>query len=153
MKTLAILFAVSVINGHFETRPFSGDLGAQIRSTAPAWFGYEVKSTRTGEHDFNCDGHHGSNPAMLEGSQAVAVLFRVSNNAIEKVRVHSIECQLDAGGLPFIWIDNVPPGASLAFLEKQSPVFDGAVAAIAQHADPQADALLGRLARSGASEK
>jgi HEAT repeat protein len=153
MKTLAILFAVSVVNGHFETRPFSGDLAVQIRSAAPAWFGYEVKSTSTGEHDFNCDGHHGSNPVMLEGSRAVAVLFRVSNNAIEKVRVHSIECQLDAGGLPFIWIDNVPAGASLAFLENQAPAFEGAVAAIAQHADPQSDVVLDRLARPGPSDK
>jgi HEAT repeat protein len=153
MKTLAILFAVSVINGHFETRPFTGDLSAQIRSAGPAWFGYEVKSIG-GEHDYNCgDSHHSSNPVRLEGPQSIAVLFRVSNNAIEKIRIHSLECQLDAGGLPFTWIENVPAGASLAFLEKQAPAFEGAVVAIAQHSDPQADAVLDRLARSGAGEK
>jgi HEAT repeat protein len=153
MKMLAILFAIGVINGHFETRPFSGDLGAQIRGTGPAWFGYEVKSVG-GEHDYNCgDSHHSSNPVQLEGPKSIAVLFRVSNNAIEKIRIHSLECQLDAGGLQFVWIENVPASASLAFLEKQASNFEGAVAAIAQHSDPQADAVLDRLARSGAGEK
>jgi len=161
MKTFVILMTLStalaqnwkpdVINARFESHAFSGDLALQIRGTGPAWFGYGVK-TAPNEHDFNCDGHT-SNPVHLEGSTATAVLFRVANNAIEKVKIHSLECQLDAGGLPFIWISDVPAAASLAYLEKQAPAFDGAIAAIAQHDDPQADAVLDRLARSPQTDK
>ncbi len=161
MKTFVVLLAVStalaqnwkpdVMNARFESRAFSGNLASEIRATGPAWFGYGVETARK-DHDFNCDGHTG-NPVHLEGSTAVAVLFRVANNAIEKIKIHSLECQLDAGGLPFVWITDVPAAASLSYLEKQAPVFDGAIVAIAQHDDPQADAVLDRLARSPQTDK
>ena len=154
MKTLVMLFCAAaalaqsrlpeVVNGRFETRAFSGDLALQIRGGGPTWFGYGVKTAR-GDHNFNCD-THAKSPVLLEGPWLVAVLFRVSNNAVEKVKLHSIECQLDAGGLPFVWITDVPATASLYYLEKQAAAFDGAVTAIAQHQDQQADAALERFA-------
>lgn len=161
MKTLVMLLCAAaalaqnrlpeVVNGRFETRAFSGDLALQIRGGGPTWFGYGVKTAR-GDHSFNCDTHANS-PVLLEGPWLVAVLFRVSNNAVEKVKLHSIECQLDAGGLPFVWITDVPATASLYYLEKQAAAFDGAVTAIAQHQDQLADAALERLARPPHDDK
>ena len=119
----------SVVNARFETRAFSGDLSAQIKSAPPAWFGYGIKTKRN--RDDYCYGygtrlerndHSGdalvqsTRPVALEGTDANALLFRVENNQITKMRVFPMDCALDAGGLPFIWITNVPGAQSVTFL-------------------------------------
>jgi HEAT repeat protein len=89
----------------------------------------------------------------LEGSDRMSVLFRVADRQIERVRVFSDDCRLDAGGRPVRWIENVRPGDSIALLESLSTsegdlkgrISEGAIAAIALHGDPAADASLGRL--------
>jgi HEAT repeat protein len=92
-------------------------------------------------------------PVKLEGSSRLTVLFRVVNRTVEKIRVFSEECQLDAGGRTVTWIDNVRPTDSIALLEtfavpstdRRDNLTDGAVSAIALHGDPAADASLNRL--------
>ncbi|MBV8070557.1 MAG: hypothetical protein JO270_11665, partial [Acidobacteriaceae bacterium] len=119
----------NVTNARFETRAFSGDLSAQLRaagpaSVGPAWFGYAVSSLQ--KENENCcsnnescgcslEGNRSDRPAAkssqpvpLEGSNAIAILFRVNNNTVEKIRGFSLACPLDAGGLPFIWLTGVP---------------------------------------------
>ncbi len=165
----------NLVNAQLETRSFSGNLQQQIRAVHPAWVGYAVKSVRrdvgsccgNGASQSGCWlEEHGdttrvrassSTPVPLEGSDAIAVLFRVSDNSVEKVRVYSSSCPLDGGGLPFVWLTGVPNGASLSFLQNlvsKSPsnhIADGAVFAISQHDGSQAlDALI-QLARNGAS--
>jgi hypothetical protein len=89
----------------------------------------------------------------LEGSDRMSVLFRVADRKVERVRVFSEDCRLDAGGRPVHWLENVRPADSIALLESLSAtetdatgrISDGAIAAIALHADPSADAALGRL--------
>jgi hypothetical protein len=89
----------------------------------------------------------------LEGSDRMIVLYRVENRAVERIRVFSEDCQLDAGGRPVRWLDNVRPSDSIALLESfvaaqgdtRNRVTDGAITAIAMHGDPAADASLDRL--------
>jgi HEAT repeats len=91
----------------------------------------------------------------LEGSDQMIVLFRVADRAVERIRVFSEDCQLDAGGRPVRWLDNVRPSDSIALLESlvgmqpqgdtKNRVTDGAITAIAMHGDPAADASLERL--------
>ena len=81
------------------------------------------------------------------------VLYRVENRAVERIRVFSEDCQLDAGGRPVRWLENVGPADSIALLESfvaaqgdvRNRVTDGAINAIAMHGDPAADASLDRL--------
>src|SRR5947209_3717065 len=166
MKMLAFLLVASaafaqnwqpnITNSRFESRASSGDLGSDLRSAAVKWLGYAVKTT-PGDHRSCCwndssqcgcqleSGHsavisnsRSNTPVQLEGSDAVAILFRVANNTLEKVRVYSLSCPLDAGGRPFVWLTNVPAKASLAYLENlvsvntSDHVLDGAIVAIAQ---------------------
>jgi HEAT repeats/PBS lyase HEAT-like repeat len=99
-------------------------------------------------------------PIKLEGGDRMVVLFRVAEHAIERVRVFSEDCQLDAGGRPVEWLENVSPADSVALLESLSRtegdpkgrITDGAVAAIALHADRAADAALERLVAPGQPE-
>lgn len=89
----------------------------------------------------------------LEGSDRMIVMFRIENRAVERVRVFSEDCQLDAGGRPVRWLENVRPSDSIALLESlvgaqgepRNRINDGAITAIAMHGDPSADASLDRL--------
>ncbi len=186
MRTVAAFFFIAaaalaqtgqpnLLNARLETRAFSGDLGAQIRAANPTWFGYAVKATpgehrnccSNGEAECGCslegrsdvviDSRSSNRPVQLEESDAIEVLFRVANNAVEKVRVFSLSCWLDAGGLPFVWLTGVPAPTSLAYLEKLVEVNDsrrlmeGALFAISQHGGAQALEALIRLAKTDAS--
>jgi HEAT repeat protein len=162
--------APSVSNAKFESIAFSGALESQMRSAEPAWFGYEVATYRI-EQDTDYRGctleneQHGprSRPAgsiQLEGSRRAALLFRVENNQVQKIRLYSLACPLDAGGRRFVWLTGVSVQSSLGFLESlastqrpigagsEKSVQDGAIFAIAQHDAPAADDILERLTRA-----
>jgi hypothetical protein len=96
---------------------------------------------------------------QLEGSDRIMVLFRVVERKVERIRVVSGDCALDAGGRPVRWLENVRAGDSVALLESLvvdadggNRVWDGAIMAIALHGDPSADSVLDRLSGSGQPE-
>ena len=90
----------------------------------------------------------------LEGADSMVILFRVVNRQVERVRVFSEDCALDAGGRDVAWLNGVKPAESLALLESliaaraaadRNRVVDGAITAIAMHEDAGATASLERL--------
>jgi len=101
-----------------------------------------------------------SGAVKLEGADRMVVLYRVADRKIDRVRVFSEDCRLDAGGRPVHWLDNVRPADSIALLESLLPadpdargrITDGAITAIALHADPAADTSLERLVASNQPE-
>jgi hypothetical protein len=101
-----------------------------------------------------------SGVVKLEGSERMVVLYRVAEKRVNRIRVFSEDCQLDAGGRPVRWIDNVRPADSVALLESfvvpeadgRNRVMEGAVSAIALHGDPAADAALERLVAAAQPE-
>ena len=163
MKTLLGLLAATVVfgqagppsvtNGRVETRAFSGNLASQLSVSQATWIGYAIK-TRRGDHGDCCwDGgncHSSSaNPIQLEGSDTIALLFRVDSNRIERIRAYPLACSLDTGGLPFVWIAAVPAAQSVAVLrdlvhaESSQHIENQAVFALSLHDDPSAlDALI-----------
>jgi hypothetical protein len=186
VKTLAVLLASvaafaqgpqsDIRNAKLESRAFSGDWASTLRSGSPTWFGYTVKTIRKdGENCcWNGDGGKGcglegnwadksastrpNTPVQLEGSDTAAVLLRVENNAVGKVHLYSLHCPLDAGGLPFVWLNGVSNHASIIYLKTlaasdSSHVADSAVFAIAQHAGSEADTALADLARPAQPER
>jgi hypothetical protein len=163
MKSILFLAALApllaqqprVSNAKIETRP-AGNLEATFRSLvaaqdAPAWVAYTVPSTGRGESCCWSDGSRGcglegriagpiaAGPVLLEGSSTLVVLFRIANRAVDKARTVSGDCELDAGGLPFIQLDGVKPAESVALLSSLVTLKrDQALSAIAMHADPAA---------------
>ncbi len=161
-------------NARLETRPVSGTLQAAFQGivasqTAPAWIGYAAPQIPGDRnlccfHSDNGVGYQGcalegqvTNPAFappdtvrLEGAAEFYVFFRIENKQVQKIRSFSIDCNVDGGGLPFIWLAGVNPAQSVGLLESQIPnsdkkVVNGAVSAIGLHRDPSADAALDRL--------
>lgn len=183
---LAVCFAAAIpllaqqpriSNARLETRPVSGSLESTLRAilggqSSHAWVGY-AEPIIPGDRQsccWNSGGgcfleHHGSDPGVtvagpqtvkLEGPTHLVVLFRVENHQIGKLRTFTPECDLDVGGLPFIWLTGVTAPESIQWLlsmAKSSDAANGAISAIALHADPSADRALEELTAPSQPEK
>jgi HEAT repeat protein len=98
-------------------------------------------------------------PIKLEGSDRMIVMFRIADKQVERVRVFSEDCQLDAGGRAVHMLDGVQPAESVALLEslvtaeteRKGRVTSGALSAIALHGDASAGTALERMARNHAA--
>jgi len=167
-----------VENARMETRAVSGGFenmfqGLVAAQSSPAWIGYAVPVIK-GDRQSCCwsndvrgcflEPHSGNdtitvngNPTVrLEGPTHLMVLFRVENRQIGKVRSFTPDCELDGGGLPFLWLTGVTGADSVKVLlgiakdtagatREQLRRADSAVSAIALHSDPAADAALDEL--------
>jgi len=80
---------------------------------------------------------------------------RVANGQVGRVRTFTPDCDIDAGGMPVVWLEGVKPADSVAWLsalvlsggaatgdERYDRVAKPAVAAIALHDVPDADRAL-----------
>ena len=96
---------------------------------------------------------HSEGSVKLEGARRLVVLYRLEAKQVVKIRVASEDCALNAGGLPFVWLTGVKAPESVALLATyvRSPDFEehgerkignGALTAIALHADASADRTL-----------
>lgn len=93
-------------------------------------------------------------PIKLEGPDSLLVLYRVEQKSVQKIRVFSPDCELDAGGRTIHWLQDVKGADSVALLstfvgrdeERSHRLADQAMTAIALHQDPAADAALERFA-------
>jgi HEAT repeat protein len=96
---------------------------------------------------------HTDGNVKLEGSRQLVVLYRLEAKQVVRIRVASEDCTLDAGGLTFVWLAGVKAGESVALLttyvrnsdfEKHGDhgMGNGALTAIALHADASADRAL-----------
>jgi 3-methyladenine DNA glycosylase AlkC len=173
MKTI-LLFTVAVCgfaqqpriqNAKLETRTATPTLDAALRTilsaqSEPAWIGYSIPRAQRRDDWYDdssrgCileDGHNTTvirdiNTAVpLEGPANMILLFRVSEQKVQRIRMLAPDCLLDAGGLPFYWFNNVKASDSVAFLEGLTKERVGsAVYAIAMTRDPSSDAAMNRL--------
>jgi hypothetical protein len=190
---MAVLFAGAlslfaqqprVSNARLETRPVTGSLETTFQAilktqASPAWVGY-AEPIIPGDRQSCCwNGggcsleHQGGDQGVtvagpqtvkLEGPTHVVVLYRVENHQTGKIRTVTPECDLDAGGLPLIWLTGVTAPESIQFLlsvvksntgtgRDVERLTDSAVAAIALHSNPAADNALEELAAPNQPEK
>lgn len=146
-----------VANARVEVRQTLGALAPVFDrlvagTVAPAWVGYTVPMSAGGRVicDWEARAGASSGPVKLEGPERLHVLARVEQRRVHRVRIFSEGCALDGGGLPLTWLTDVRPADSVAMLrrlvggsEPSRQVADGALAALAHHAEPTAvDALL-----------
>jgi hypothetical protein len=161
-----------IVRGTVTSVAASGDLGAQIRSSRTKYIGYAVPEVegervmccfqnfgefRSGgkcsiDHDGSSFTNNDDHEQLHPVSDTFALLYRVENGEIAKVRTYSMDCVLDANGAAVTWIDGVDPRKSVALLASLvSPPghhSDSVMAALALHADPSATTELERLLKS-----
>jgi hypothetical protein len=166
-----------VVNGDLQTTTVAGPLtraalDALAGRSGTAWLVYGVPIVE-GDR-WVCDGmSYGGNVTthaaavrpgqrpnevlMLEGPRLLYVLYRLDRGRIERIRVASDNCTLDAGGLPVLYLPTVSPADSVAvlgsFLVKVSAnrLANGALTALAMHREPAALERLLTTARDGES--
>lgn len=93
------------------------------------------------------------NPVRLEGPESFFVFYRVENHAVERVRMFSSDCDVDAGGRTIHWFSGVSPAESIKMLmtfvshteQRNDRISDGAIAAIAMHRGDEPDTALEQL--------
>ncbi|MGE5278209.1 MAG: HEAT repeat domain-containing protein [Acidobacteriota bacterium] len=105
----------------------------------------------------------GDGGGRLEAADLL-IFAKARRGTIERLRYFSRGCEIDAGGMPVVWLEGVPPEESVAWLESlasRSRADDGedreedrrpedaAVGAIALHFDASADAALVRFLAPG----
>jgi HEAT repeat protein len=184
--------APQVENARFEKKALAGALMAEVKAwtaqaAQPQWLGYSVP--QMGRERMMCCGNYDGSwgngcghcrledrnngtsmssnyepgTAKLEAPRSMAILFRAEYKHITKIRVVSLECSLDAGGLPFLWLSGVKPAESVELLEtfvkgsdldahENDHTSHGALTAIALHADPAADRALESFTRADQPE-
>jgi len=172
--------APQVVHAKIETRALSGTLaetlrGIEAQADKAEWVGYRVAEI-AGDRTVCCgnfnDGYGGCGTCRLEkendvtsrtsqkdekdgtveleGSRQLVVLFRLEAKQVMRIQEASLNCTLDAGGLPFVWLTGVQPTESVALLADfvrqatfgghgEHELGQGALSAIALHADPSAD--------------
>ncbi len=166
-----------ISNAKLETRQAGGGLEAAMNAimaaqAAPAWIGYAVPIV-PGDRQMCCSNGNccgcslegrnqiegsvatGGSPVKLEGPSQLVVLYRIEDHKIGKVRTFTPECALDAGGLPFIWLNGVQPAESVHYLVPLATREDlrhGPVVAIALHAGAAADQALEQLTSPSSPE-
>jgi HEAT repeats len=96
-------------------------------------------------------------PIKLEGPDTMVVLYRVEEKAVQKVRIFSPDCELDAGGRAIHWLEGVTPADSVKLLSSLASGADrvrsGAMAALAMHREDVAVPALLTLAKQDPNTK
>jgi HEAT repeat protein len=143
-----------LVNAKLDTRSAAAGLEQTWRPLVsappqPAWIAYSAPSTRVNLGcDYVRDGWSQPGVIHLEPPDHAVILFRVDGGAVERIRTLSPDCEIDAGNLPVHWLADVKPAESVALLDTfasgRERAMDGAMSAIAVHADPAADAALAR---------
>lgn len=108
--------------------------------------------------EFRLEDDHGVRTSNSgDSAQNLYVLLRFDHGDLVKVRSVAAGCHLNAGGVPFAWLEGVKPEESIAFLadvaRQQSASnreVDGALLAISFHAAPEATRTLEQIASSAA---
>jgi hypothetical protein len=132
-------------NAQAQTRSVSGTLAATMTeleksATNALWVGYAVNAVagqrsiccgnyndgescrtcalETGDarNAINAKNEASKGPMLLESGRRLTVLFRVQDKKLMRVKVATEDCVLDGGGLPFVWLTEVKPAESVAFL-------------------------------------
>jgi hypothetical protein len=142
-------YAVPAIDGDHRSCCWNGDSGGCCQ-------GCRLEPGGTSGTTFS--GNNRQGVAALE-SQPLHVLIRLDGGRVDRIRMFSHDCALDAGGLTVHWLSNVSPAESVNVLGSfltataSNRLADGALVALAMHRDPAAlERLLG-AAKDGATTR
>jgi hypothetical protein len=149
-----------VINAVVEHRSIaSGTLAREVQAIAQrggtAWLGYRVdilrgRGTRL-DSSSTCCGR-----CRLQPPTDLVVLARVESRSIVELRPVAVDCDIDAGGAPLVWFDNVRGDDSVTWLSTVARdsaasrrLSESAMTALALHAERSASDTLVAFARTG----
>ncbi len=114
-----------LINAKLDTTSAAAGLDRAFQSLVggqpqPAWIGYAVPSARG--YNLGCEyvspgGWTAPGVVHLEPPDHAVLLFRTESGAVTRIRVLSPDCEIDAGGVPVHWLEEVRPNESSMLLQ------------------------------------
>jgi hypothetical protein len=153
-----------ITNAAIERRSAAQGLEREIRAIAArgrvVWIAYRVPKVAAPRHT-NC---FDRTRIVLEPPTELFVLARFDMGMLVQVRTATPECEIDAGGAPVVWLDDVKPDESVRWLNSlvdaasagvsgRDQVTHPALAAMAMHETPSAVRTLIATARDNASSR
>ena len=149
-----------VINAKVEMRTAARSVADEMQAVAnqgtPVWAGYRVPMVRRSSPSLQYMGTRGN--CRLEPPTELVVLARFEAKTLVELRPVSVDCDVDAAGMPLVWLSNVNPDQSVAWLaslvadasagRRGARLLDPALNAIGLHAAPAAGKTLIALARA-----
>ena len=100
------------LDTHAATQPLEREVAAATSRGGARWVGYRIK-VAAGRKSMDClERSH----IALEGASEVSILARFEGTAMTRLRTATPECEIDAGGLPVTWLENVKADDSAAWL-------------------------------------
>lgn len=104
-------------------------LQQEIQATqASTWIGYSIPLTHRMNSDWDngvlhLEGEKGDDVQVISAPPDAAippavVLLRVTAGKVERVQIEQMDRQIEAGGLPFVWLTNISPVDSVRTLKK-----------------------------------
>jgi hypothetical protein len=157
-----------IINAVVEHRAVSNGLAREMQAIAQqgrtVWVGYRMPMVRSTGFRVNmnmnttdtCCGR-----CRLEPATELIVLAKVDRTGVLELRPEAVDCDIDAAGVPLMWLDNVRADESVAWLatlakDTAAPrgrLADRALTALALHAAAPASPVLIDFARNGATSQ
>ena len=153
-----------ITNGQIETRAVTQSLEREIAGVAARgdvrWVGYRLPIVR-GRRSMDCVDR---SRIALEPAAEITVLARMEAGTITRLRTATPDCEIDAGGVPVVWLDGVKADDSVAWLtslvntipasgERFDRIVKPAVAALGMHDGAAATRSLVGIARDHAVSK
>jgi HEAT repeat protein len=147
-----------ITNAQVETKPATQSLEREVASATARggarWIGYRIK-VATGHRGMDC---FDRTRVALESAAEISVLARYEGATLTRLRTTTPDCEIDAGGLPVTWFENVKADDSAAWLtsiiksaglsnERQNAVVKPALVALATQDGSVATRSLVDLAR------
>lgn len=152
-----------LVNARVETRSAATGLEPAVRAVladkTTGWIAYRVpvarRSAGTISSTGSCCGR-----CRLEPPAELTVLARAEMGAVVALRTMAVDCDVDAGGMPVIWLNDVKPDESVGWLaslaaqssssaNRLAPLAASALSAIGQHDAGAAVPTLVKMAREG----
>ena len=149
----------AVIEHRSVTQPLTQEIDRVAQRGVIAWVGYRIPllkvSSAAPRSSGMCCGR-----CRLEPPTDLVVLARVEGKRLVGVRSLTVDCDIDADGVPLVWFDNVSAEQSVVWLKALATsapdaadaggrMKDAALTALALHADPAAAKSLVAIARTG----
>jgi hypothetical protein len=137
-----------VTNAKVDMRSAAQGVDRVVQSVAagkmPAWIGYRLSAAPGVRR--TC-GFNGSR-VLLEPPSEFYVLARMEAGEIVRLRTFTPECDIDAGGLPLVWLTDLKPADGVAWLvqiartSKDITIKRAAMSALTRSGDPSATKFL-----------
>jgi len=138
-----------------ETRRVTQSIDAELRALAnrgAIWVAYRLKTLPVAYQ--RCGGSH----VLLDSSTELTLMGKVERGELQRLRVFTPECDVDAGSVPLVWFEGVTADESARWLARlvrveqntsqwESQVVSPALTALAAHPGDYATRTLVELAR------